>query len=150
MRVPDPQKIIEKISEVNHIYTDEITLHFVTEIDCDQCGYDPVRGEGLDINCPKCGGSGKIKVDDPITIDVTVETEDEAELEFLEAGTFLKDQLFITIDRQEYENHNIDIEKVDYFTFQGEDYVLVAYRKQYLQNIFYEIRCKLEKKTDAT
>ena len=144
MRFPDPNKILKKISEANHIYTEMVTLHFITKTDCPDCGFDPVRHESVNPNCKTCGGSGFIEQDNPITIPVSFENPSSLDdVETLAIGEYKADRILITIDRKELEQYNIDIHKVRYFTHDGVDYVLDKAQEEYLNGVKYEVVCEL-------
>ena len=104
MRVPDPEKIVEKISEANHMYSENITLHRITKTPCASC-YDPILKESTDINCPDCGGSGYSETDDTLTIPVGV-SRNVGDIELLGVGTYFSEELVVTIDKQELDQHN--------------------------------------------
>lgn len=144
MKLPNAEKIIEKISEINHIYPEQITLHFIDKTPCPSC-FDPVNKESTDINCSECGGDGYIETDNPLTIPVSV-SGSEQDKEFVPIGTYFSNDLIITIDKLELDQYSIDVKKVDYFTFDGENYILENYKYGYLNGIRYEVKCLLHKK----
>ncbi|MGE4358088.1 MAG: hypothetical protein AB7E08_06035 [Candidatus Omnitrophota bacterium] len=103
--------------------------------------------ESTNPNCPTCGGDGYIEVDNPITIECSVEGVDEKDILLIPPGVAINDLIRVTIDKQEMDLYSIDVTKVDYFTYQGTDYVLESYRPEYLNGIHYETNCVLRKKT---
>ncbi|MHA1754693.1 MAG: hypothetical protein ACTSYR_04165 [Candidatus Odinarchaeia archaeon] len=146
MRVPSSDKIIKYISEINHIYPEEITLHYISKTVCPDCTFNPILKESTNILCPTCGGDGYIETDNPIIIECSVEGIDEEDVLLIPSGLVISDLIKITIDKKEIDQYNIDVTKVDYFTYNGDDYILSSFRKESLDKVVYEVNCILRKK----
>jgi len=147
LNVPPASEILPLISELNHVYTDQMTLHYVTANQpCPDCVYDPVTQQSTDVTCQTCGGRGMITVDNPITIPVSIDYPDEFNYDYTAAGQAMTGAITVVIDIVEINQYNIDPEKVTYFEWMGSQYELEKMEKGVFNGVLYEYDLVLYKK----
>lgn len=147
LNVPSVQSLLPLISALNHTYPEQLTLHYQSaEVPCPDCQYDPVTQQTTNIFCQTCGGRGFITQDHTITIPASIDYPDEFRYDYLPAGFALTGKIMVVIDAQEIAQYNIDPQQVDYYTWQGSDYIMIKMEKGVLNGILYEYDLYLEKK----
>jgi hypothetical protein len=137
-------KIIAAISNANHTFTEPVTLHYLTKVPCSACSYDPVENESTNMNCQVCNGAGFIYTDSPITIPCSLELTKPYEEELLKTGMYDNSIVNITIDQVEMLEYNINVETVSHYSWNGDNYRMVASAPGVLNGIVYEIDVTLE------
>lgn len=148
------RNMLNAISRGNHILNEQVRLYKHTEEDCPDCGYDPIRKESTDPYCDTCEGKGKIEKETYTQIPTSIQTEDDFQFDFTQAGRLEQGEILITIDRKEIDAHinqngdwDLDdhrsikklVENYDYFWWKGGKYHLKGFEPGYLQGVLYEI-----------
>jgi hypothetical protein len=156
MNIPESnlRNMLNSISSLNHVLNETLNLCKVSEVDCPDCGYDPIRRESTDPYCPTCDGRGKKVTEQIFTIPSSVETEEDFSFEYGSTGRLSKGQILATIDKLEIDSvlntdskysmdnqNNIKefLDQYEYFEWKGAKYILDSFQAGYLQGNFYEI-----------
>jgi hypothetical protein len=153
--------MLNSISELNHVLNEILRLCKVSETDCPDCGYDPIRKESTDPYCDTCNGKGKIVTESYYDIPSSVETADDFRFEYGNTGRLLDGEILATIDSKEISEilnidskYNMDeqqdiksfLDQYEYFQWKGGKYVVKSFQPGYLQGNFYEIGITLKLK----
>lgn len=148
------RNMLRAISDGNHVLNETVRLYQSTKTDCSNCGYDPIRKESTNLNCPTCGGSGSIVTETFKEVPSSIETYDDLKYDFTQAGILLKGQIHCTIDMLEINTVlNVDkkftladldsiekfIQQYDYITWKGAKYTVESFEPGWLQGNLYEI-----------
>ena len=156
----DIKNILTAISNINHVFTETITLHKFTKTRCTSCEYDPIRNASVDVNCPTCGGTGWIQTDNPSTIQASADYEGDFDTNpLLTAQDFDSNIVYITLDIKELNTLNQDnafnltdvvqlehfLKQYDYITWDNTNYELISFQPGWLEGILYETALKMRR-----
>src|SRR5690606_34009262 len=150
MNIPESnlRNMLNSISSLNHVLNETLKLCKVSESDCPDCNYDPVRKESTDPYCPTCDGRGKDVDEQIFTTPSSIETEEDFAFEYSNAGRLSKGQILATIDKLEIDtvlnsdkkfdmDNQQDIKRFldqfEYFEWKGATYSLDSFQAGYLQ-----------------
>ena len=142
--------MLNSIKKANHMLTETLILHYYTKTVCSGCGIDPVNKEAINYNCPVCGGTGYSIEDKMIDIPVSFEylssdNKLNSEVNRLKPGVYDDSVILITIDKEEMDEYNIDIDKVDCYEWNNTKYRIISKEPGVLGGTIYEINLMLEK-----
>lgn len=160
MNIPEAnlRNMLSAISAGNHVLNEQIKLVKQTEVDCPDCGYDPIRKESINFNCESCSGTGSYITITSQTIPASIETEEDFKYEFTKAGRITKGQILLTIDTKEIKEKlnsdgkfNLDeyvelkafIDQYSYIMWKGARYIVESFEAGWLQGNLYEISMTL-------
>jgi hypothetical protein len=163
MNIPESnlRNMLNSISGLNHVLNETLRLCKVSETDCPDCGYDPIRKESTDPYCPTCDGRGMIVSETYYDIPSSVETSADFTYSYAETGRLLDGEVLATIDILEINTvlnvdgkFNMDsqsdikafLSQYEYFEWKGGKYIVKSFQAGYLQGNFYEIAITLKLK----
>jgi hypothetical protein len=151
--------MLNSISELNHVLNETLRLCKVSETDCPDCGYDPIRKESTDPYCDTCDGRGKITTEVYFDIPSSIETADDFRFDYAHTGRLTDGEILATIDSKEINQVlNIDgkfnmdsqqdirgfLDQYEYYEWKGGRYIVKSFQAGYLQGNFYEISITLK------